>query len=507
MDPQKRDRYKILLLGEGDFSFTRALCRIIFSEDDIERRLKFVNYNLGIDLFENDLNNLKITCSSFDCLKELNSKYSDTSTILKEIMKNNNEDERIEFMTGVNSCDLKASFGTEEFDLIIWNHPHLGIENKNLHKFLITHLFHSANEVLAKNGAIIITLVSGQETRWELFSGVSRTGFVLMEKILFIENEWPGYVCRRNKTGESFKNTKTKLNHNNCEMQSYMYQFVRRAEMTDVNKKRHDRRCLNSEKCTPINDNVEKTPTSIKPVSIELKKCNSPQYIKKLKAVEQVPKDLICTYCSKRLNSTRAYTQHVRAVHELLKFGPSYSSDCERYLPCVFDHCKRLFRKVSDLDDHLKAKHYGPILTINPKQQTTSDQPCQSRERTCDKSCDKSCEKSCYNSCEESCDKSCDNPDKSSEQLSEQKCHVQQTSGDCLPKNNTSNTENYNYIPCPICGQAVYNTPNGIKNHLDSLKPVPSMSIKCDICNKVFIEHRAQEQHFIFCSRKYVTLV
>ena len=77
----------------------------------------------------------------------------------------------------INAWEIPAQFPGQVFDGIIWNHPHLGVEDFRLHRFLMAHFFHSAATALKPDGFISVSLVRGQETRWELLGQAARAGW------------------------------------------------------------------------------------------------------------------------------------------------------------------------------------------------------------------------------------------------------------------------------------------------------------------------------------------
>eukprot|EP00438_Fugacium_kawagutii_P015993 Skav236587 [mRNA] locus=scaffold529:103712:107679:+ [translate_table: standard] len=66
----------------------------------------------------------------------------------------------------VNAWDLSETFGDGvQWDLIAWNHPHLGTEDFRLHQFLLAHFFASVAKHLRPNGRVVLTLLEGQALR------------------------------------------------------------------------------------------------------------------------------------------------------------------------------------------------------------------------------------------------------------------------------------------------------------------------------------------------------
>ena len=63
-------------------------------------------------------------------------------------------------------------------------------------------------------------------------------------------------------------------------------------------------------------------------------------------------------------------------------------------------------------------------------------------------------------------------------------------------------TEEYEYVPCSICGQAVLNHEHGMNLHYETLKPIMGLDMCCPLCDSTFTEQRALFQHFRFCREK-----
>lgn len=115
----------------------------------------------------------------------------------------------------INAWELRAHFPTRKFDAIVWNHPHLGVEDFRLHRFLMAHFLHSAMECRAPAGTISVSLVQGQAQRWDLLGQAARVGLCEKHTSAFSPAAYPGYETRRNRTGNSFQNTQTQK-HTGC---------------------------------------------------------------------------------------------------------------------------------------------------------------------------------------------------------------------------------------------------------------------------------------------------
>lgn len=78
----------------------------------------------------------------------------------------------------INAWTLPEQFPSQRFNIVIWNHPHLGLEDFRLHRLLLAHFFHSASKVLKpEHSAVLVSVVNGQEERWNL---VGQAGGLLL---------------------------------------------------------------------------------------------------------------------------------------------------------------------------------------------------------------------------------------------------------------------------------------------------------------------------------------
>jgi 25S rRNA (uracil2634-N3)-methyltransferase len=95
---------KILLVGEGDFSFARALV---------------TNQPPGL----NDLPPNNVTATAYDTEEECHNKYPDAEGIVKML-----GEQGVELLFGVDATKLEKTpgFKGRKWDRIVWNFPHAG---------------------------------------------------------------------------------------------------------------------------------------------------------------------------------------------------------------------------------------------------------------------------------------------------------------------------------------------------------------------------------------------
>jgi Zn finger protein HypA/HybF involved in hydrogenase expression len=396
---------KVLILGDGNFSFSLALAKLLD-----QKHSTAVEY-LGSA-------NTELICTSFDSYAELISKYHDCERILRELK------EYAQVLHGVNAWELHEF---RDIDLVVWNHPHLGTEDFRLHQFLISHFFHSAKQILSETGRIRVSLVQGQETRWNVFVQAERVGLHLETMEVFDELKWPGYVVKRNTHGGSFKNIHTKK-HVRTPMKSCVYTFGTASDYIQMET-------IPSLLTSLFGNNFESTfeKKALPSIVSELTPTREAKKNKKASA----PTDLVCPHCQKQLFSVRGYQQHVHMVHILKKFG-DWKPDRPKEMQCK--QCEKRFADADALAQHEINKHTSVDVAELPELFQTVL--------------------------------------------------------------NVKGEEEYQYYPCPVCGQSCVNQEWGMDLHLERLKPVLGLNMKCPQCPNTFIEQRALLQHIKFCRIK-----
>lgn len=115
----------LLLLGEGDFSFSRDLCQI-----------------MGYDEVSSDL--VSVVTTSFDDRNDLQKKYSNIESTLSNLESCRN----VQIIHGIDATkNIKSQLKdscckTLSFDYVVFNFPHLGYEDLKAHSSLIAHILH-----------------------------------------------------------------------------------------------------------------------------------------------------------------------------------------------------------------------------------------------------------------------------------------------------------------------------------------------------------------------------
>ena len=120
------DKHKILFLGEGDFSFTHAfLCRLTDVKQD---------------------NVFDVVSTSYYSAMEVLTKYPHAKKTLGTFAKNTDRRIRIchdidatkSLVTQLSLCPTP----TEAIDHVVFNFPHLGVEDCKSHSSLVAHIFY-----------------------------------------------------------------------------------------------------------------------------------------------------------------------------------------------------------------------------------------------------------------------------------------------------------------------------------------------------------------------------
>lgn len=186
----------ILLLGEGDFSFTLSLCKILATRCP----QRFVVYS-----------------TSFDSKDALDSKYKDAKAILRRIEQISMDESQVtvQVLHNIDSTralvpQLSRELGSGvdinlSFDAVIFNFPHLGIEDAKMHSSMVAHSMHCIKQCFRDtNSAFYLSLAYQQAERWKVAQVGSRNQLSQESCIPFHRNDWPGYEIRRHINGKSF---------------------------------------------------------------------------------------------------------------------------------------------------------------------------------------------------------------------------------------------------------------------------------------------------------------
>lgn len=206
--------HKILLVGEGDFSFSTCLAQSFGSASNIVAS-SLDSYDDVIKKYKNGESNLSI-------LDKLGASH--LHEVDAKIMKSN------------------SNLSMRKFDRIIFNFPHAGFYGKEdnsllieMHTRLLDGFFQNASSMLRPNGEIHVNhKTSIPYCHWNLEELASHNSLRLIECVAFKKEDYPGY---ENKRGQGPKCDERFLLGECC---TFKFSFSPNAEVTKVklNKKR-----------------------------------------------------------------------------------------------------------------------------------------------------------------------------------------------------------------------------------------------------------------------------
>ncbi|XAR65774.1 hypothetical protein NMG60_11010016 [Bertholletia excelsa] len=169
---------RILLVGEGDFSFSLCLARAFASARNM-------------------------VATSLDTQQELVKKYSNGIGNVREL-----EEMGCVVLCGLDATKMSQHFflRTQRFDRIVYNFPHVGFIYPEangcqikLNKRLVKGFLANAKVLLRKEGGEIhITHKDGDPySRWDLVKKAEKMGLALHESMPFCKDKYPGYDNKR----------------------------------------------------------------------------------------------------------------------------------------------------------------------------------------------------------------------------------------------------------------------------------------------------------------------
>ena len=291
---------KIFLFGEGDFSFCHSLGKLP-EENDLEIE---------------DLPEIPIIATSLDTRQEVVEKYP--SFVHRKF------DSRIKILHGVNALDRSVwEQYIDKETVVIWNHPHLGVEDSVQHFQLLCHLFHLLDQFSPHS--FIISLLAGQVDRWRVQEAANRSGFDIVKFKRMFEANFPGFECRRNLSGSSFKTSQSWLD-------SWFLWFGRKGEsLCDI----------------------------------------SPILNKDVEEAEKNENYFQCDLCERKYTSFLALKTHVSQIHQLKKF----QLDLNENLVC----CGKTFDSQYAINMHNRSVHGDHVVStkrLKLTEENHADEEC-----------------------------------------------------------------------------------------------------------------------------------
>ena len=329
----------MLLLGEADFSFAYDLARFLF--------LDVGGVAQANTAFQNSFSVNKLTATGFDTAEEVKEKYKDSVFLINNMLQLTQKTKRkrsnldISVKHGVNAIsplnedDPPGLNSPEAATYVIFNHPHLGIEDARRHSQFLSHLFHSVrNRWMVKKGAFFLTLAAGQWERWRGLEAAEKCGFSLLNRCPFEvpgerQHEWkPYYQQRRHQTGKSFPG------------RSEIFTFC------DVKER-----------------DFHKQEGIIRPFW-----CANPK--KRLRTTPLNNTQYVCKICNKTFAERRSLKNHALSKHS---GGEIENEVLKENFQCP--DCPRKFESITALNDHRNATHAALHRKIHPDWWSEQEKP------------------------------------------------------------------------------------------------------------------------------------
>ena len=312
---------QLLLLGEGDFSFTHSLS----------------NSPTGISFLS--LPYTSIIATSLDSKQEVIQKYP--SFLDKKFPAS------VQIFHNVNALDL-STWPPQVLHnaTILWNHPHCGRENAKEHFQLLAHFFHT---ISSRDCGVIISLIQGQYERWKVEEAANKFGFYLQKSPIEFNpsSDFPGYEARRNLSGTSFKSSPTPNQTGKSFFYIFKKHFVPGVNNVMVDDLADPSVSLPEYKCSLCE--MEKTFKTQQGLKTHIR-----QVHELLKYTDRQT-EYVCKICYLKFNGKEALDNHSYNVHEFKKLflenkhmvekrdrdGTESSYCCEICGSCDPDHVLR----------------------------------------------------------------------------------------------------------------------------------------------------------------------
>ncbi|XP_011628310.2 uncharacterized protein At4g26485 [Amborella trichopoda] len=170
--------HKILLVGEGDFSFSLSLARAFGS-------------------------GANMVATSHDTREMLETKHETAVGNVEEIEKLG-----CLVLHGIDASEMSENevLKPMKFDRIVFNFPHAGYHTRwehqkyqiKLHRRVVKGFFKNAGLMLEKNGETHIThKIAYPFCKWKVEKLAQKSGLILKEECIFSREDYPGYINKR----------------------------------------------------------------------------------------------------------------------------------------------------------------------------------------------------------------------------------------------------------------------------------------------------------------------
>ena len=137
----------ILILGDGNFSFSKSLIHTLDKP----------GYN----------DKSHVVATSFDSKIEVLRKYPEAMSNFSSMKRARTSSTVVHGVDATQSLSSVSSV-TPIYNYIIFNFPHLGVEDCNRHASMIGHILYRVKEVLADTGVFYLTLADEQPQNWRV---------------------------------------------------------------------------------------------------------------------------------------------------------------------------------------------------------------------------------------------------------------------------------------------------------------------------------------------------
>lgn len=371
----KKAPLRVLCLGEGNLSFSLSLCK----------RMK-------------DSSGMHLIATTFDSESTISTKYHETKGILARLKRMENDHLRVDVRHDFDAtrnyrdqlCKYDADFEDQErvFDVIIFNFPHLGIEDAAAHGCMVAHTFHEAKKVLtADTGWFLLALANAQHERWRVREHAQRNALHLAHTIDFQSCCWPAYEVKRHVNGKTFERRVDKCSHFCYSMQAHV---TRSNELLDmmlasevaISEPPAKRRQI----CSPTPQKEDGSPKQL--VESGNKKKEQPQKKRKKKMHDSTDGFWACESslgapvwrclrCNRTFTLEYAVVSHCYNVHVL---ATDRISD-EKGSICRICEPSRSFTSESALGAHVTAAH-GRHEVLAPQWSSTTTAATSSQKKS-----------------------------------------------------------------------------------------------------------------------------
>ncbi|XP_019621434.1 PREDICTED: ferredoxin-fold anticodon-binding domain-containing protein 1-like [Branchiostoma belcheri] len=189
---------KTLVLGDGNFSFSRALAQRMVNPD-------------------------QLTATTLGREEDALRTHSDAGNNIQAL-----QDKGAVIIFGVDATDLNACLGLrgQTFDHVIFNFPHVGRKTPiKRNRELLRKVFTSCTELLSAEGKLYVTLCQGQggtpadqpqrawHNSWQAVAMAAEAGLILGEVVPFCAEDWEVYMPSGYRSRDKAFHTEGALTH------------------------------------------------------------------------------------------------------------------------------------------------------------------------------------------------------------------------------------------------------------------------------------------------------